>query len=272
MAREHPPVEAPANSIDEVVAALDDVIGWARDNDARLGYFAALYQKVTLQVREGIARGDFDDGERMERFDVIFANRYLQALIDVRDSVAPSHVWRFAFDAADAYWPIVLQHLLLGMNAHINLDLGIAAAQTMRGEHLDDLRGDFNRINAVLAALVDSVQEELAEVWMTLRLFNRFLGDINDELINFKMERARDEAWGAATRLAATPEAGWPAAIAAQDDKVLAVARMVRNPGLLLGTATHIVRLGEVQDVGRVIDILNRAWNEPARSDRMPVR
>lgn len=256
MAPEHPPVEAPATSVDEVVAALTEVIGWARDNDSRLGYFAALYRKVTVQVREGIARGDFDDGARMERFDVIFANRYLQALIDLRNGEAPSQVWRFAFDAADDYWPIVLQHLLLGMNAHINLDLGIAAAETMRGERVEDLRGDFDRINAVLAALVDSVQDELAEVWMTLRLFNHFLGDINDELINFKMERARDEAWGAAVRFADTLESGWPAAIAAQDAKVLEVARVVRKPGLLLGTATHIVRLGEVQDVGRVIDIL----------------
>ena len=165
-------------------------------------------------------------------------------------------MWGFAFDAAGQYWPIVLQHLLLGMNAHINLDLGIAAAQTMRGEPIEDLRGDFNRINAVLAGLVDSVQEQLAEIWMTLRLLNGVLGDIEDELINFSMEHARDEAWRAATRFAALPEAEWPAAIAAQDEKMLKIARVVRRPGVLLGTATHVVRLGEVQDVARVVDIL----------------
>ena len=38
--------------------------------------------------------------------------------------------WRVAFDAATKSKYLVLQQLLVGMNAHINLDLGIAAAET----------------------------------------------------------------------------------------------------------------------------------------------
>ena len=250
-----PPVET-ASSIDQVIDQLSAVIDWSRAAPSRLGYFAALYRKVTLQVRDGIAAGDFDDDPRMERFDVAFANRYLQALVDAANGVSPSRVWAFAFGATDDYWPIVLQHLLLGMNAHINLDLGIAAAQTMRGEPLEDLRDDFIRINAILAALVMDVQEELAEIWMTLRLLDSLLGDLQDGLINFSMEHARDEAWRTAVRFWNLPEADWPAATREQDGRLLPIASRVRRPGLLLGTVTHIVRLGEVQDVGRVVDIL----------------
>lgn len=257
MRRDTPLPASPATSIDEVVERLTAVVDWTRTTGSRLGYFAALYRKVTMSVRDGIRRGDFDDAARMERFDVNFANRYLQALVDVRHDTAPSEVWAFAFEAADEFWPIVLQHLLLGTNAHINLDLGIAAAQTMRGERLEELRDDFNRINAVLAALVDGVQGELAEVWLTLRLFDRFLGDVHDSLINFSMGHARDEAWRFAIRLANTPERDWPAAIHAQDGKVLRIARAVRRPGFLLGAAIRVVRLGEVQDVRRVIDIVS---------------
>ncbi len=69
-----------AKTIDEVIQQLEKIVGWARDNQGRLGYFAALYRKVTVKVKEGIADGFFKDAMRMERLDVIFANRYLEAL------------------------------------------------------------------------------------------------------------------------------------------------------------------------------------------------
>src|SRR5215510_8183603 len=108
-----PPVQSLPNSIDGVVDCLTDVVNWARESSSRLGYFAALYRKVTVRVREGIAKGQFENGARMEQLDVTFANRYLQALIDLRNGSMPSQVWAYAFESAQSYWPIVLQHLLL---------------------------------------------------------------------------------------------------------------------------------------------------------------
>src|SRR5262245_7464543 len=137
-------------SIDEVVDRLTSIIRWASDNNSRLGYFPALYRKVTIAVRDGIRRGVYDDAQRMERFDVAFANRYLDAFAAFRSGASLSSSWRLAFDSAADFWPIVLQHLLLGMNAHINLDLGIAAAATMRGHDLESIHADFDRINIVL--------------------------------------------------------------------------------------------------------------------------
>ena len=66
-----------ATDIDGVIQQLDVIIDWAHRHKSRLGYFAALYRKVTLKVKEGISEGFFEDGERMERLDVVFANRYL---------------------------------------------------------------------------------------------------------------------------------------------------------------------------------------------------
>lgn len=74
-----PPSNLKASTIDEVIASLDRIIEWSKRTKSRCGYFAALYRKVTCNVRDGIASGYFDDGERMERLDVIFANRYLEA-------------------------------------------------------------------------------------------------------------------------------------------------------------------------------------------------
>ncbi len=251
-----PTIDSTARTIDEVVERLTTIIDWSRESHSRLGYFAALYRKVTVSVGDGIDNDDFEDGARMERLDVTFANRYLQALIDQERGVAPTRVWSFTFESAEAYWPIVLQHLMLGMNAHINLDLGIAAAETMRGESLEELHADFDKINEILVSLVGGVQQELADVWLTLRLFNVLLGSVDDALIGFSMEGARDEAWRTAATFWGAPESEWPPMIRRQDDKMLSLARLIRQPGIVLGAVTRIVRLGEVRDIARVIDIL----------------
>lgn len=53
----------PAQTIDEVIAQLDETILRARQESCRLGFFAALYRNVTLKVREGISAGHFEDAK-----------------------------------------------------------------------------------------------------------------------------------------------------------------------------------------------------------------
>ena len=248
----------PAQTIDEVIAELDDIIAWSKANESRLGYFPALYRKVTIKIKEGIADGFFDDGPRMERLDVIFANRYLAALEAYRAGNSPSQCPLFAFVTAGEYWPIVLQHLLLGMNAHINLDLGIAAARAVEPSELEDLHPDFNKINGVLASLVGEVQNELAQIWPLARVFDRFLGSVDEKLINFSMEAARDLAWAAAKELSPLSPGEQEQRIMRMDGQVTALAGAIRSPGITLGIATKFIRLGEPRSVARTIEILSR--------------
>jgi hypothetical protein len=252
------PSVAEARSIDDVIAQLSAVIDWSVSAGSRTGYFAALYRAVTREVREGIREGRFDDPERMERFDVVFANRYLDALALHLRGERPGRCWAFAFAALEEYWPIVLQHLLLGMNAHINLDLGIAAAQVVRGEDPEVLHADFNRINTILASMIDQVQRNLAIVWPPLRILNRYLGSVDDQLIRFSMDRARDEAWRLAVRFSAMADSDWHAETELQDGRMLEIARLVRRPGPRFGIVSKVVRIGEVQHVGEVIGCLSR--------------
>lgn len=197
----------PAHHIDEVVQNLDRIINHSIANESRLGYFPALYRKVTLRVARGISQGQFEDCSRMERLDVLFANRYLEAFELYLQAKAVPASWQLAFDAAAEWWPIVLQHLLLGINAPINLDLAVAAAATSPGPVLPALKNDFNRINSILAARVDDVKEELTAVWPLLGLIDRVSGRSEDVLINFSMTKALDCAWQAAERLAAASPA-----------------------------------------------------------------
>jgi len=47
-----------AKNIDEVIQQLDNIIDWTLSDKNRLGYFAGLYRKVTLEVKEGITGGN----------------------------------------------------------------------------------------------------------------------------------------------------------------------------------------------------------------------
>lgn len=247
----------PAATIDEVIERLDEVIARARREGSRKGYFAALYRKVTASVRDGIRAGRFEDGARLERLDVIFANRYLEAVAAAERGEPPTRSWQVSFAAAPAWWPIVLQHLLLGMNAHINLDLGIAAARTAPGGELAALETDFNRINDVLAELTGGVKEELAMVWPRLRRLDRKAGRVDDRIVRFSITRAREHAWQLARRLAPLAPADQAAEIAAADRKVAKLGRLIWRPGPIARLKLGFIRLGERGTVPEIIELLS---------------
>src|SRR5258707_10577150 len=157
-------------TIDEVLTDLDQIIHRARDEKDRLGFFATLYRNVTIKVKEGIAGGLFEDGPRMEKLDVAFANRYLAALGSFRRGEQLSKCWLSSFRIAANWPPIILQHLLSGMNAHINFDLGIAAQSVAPGAQMASLKNDFNQINNILGGMVARVRTGIEGVspWINL--------------------------------------------------------------------------------------------------------
>lgn len=66
-------------SIADVLLELDLIITRCIATNNRAGYFAALYRRMTAAVKKGIATNAFEDGERMEKLDIIFAKRYIEA-------------------------------------------------------------------------------------------------------------------------------------------------------------------------------------------------
>ncbi|MFN0084063.1 MAG: DUF5995 family protein [Blastocatellia bacterium] len=246
-----------ANTIDEVIAQLTGIIDRSRRESDRLGYFAALYRKVTIRVKEGIEQGRFEDGPRMERLDVNFANRCLEACELHRRGEPATESWRVCFEAAGHWRPIILQHLLLGMNAHINLDLGIAAVETCPGDQLPPLQNDFDKINDVLAELVQPVQDELGGVSPWIGFLEKIDPRAGDAIVSFSMDRARVAAWNFAVKLNSLPPTLRAGAIQARDLDVAALGRLVRKPGrFLLPVGLLAIRLRESGDVPRVIDAL----------------
>src|SRR6476646_4354106 len=186
---------ATPQTIDEVLVELDLIIHQARETRDRLGYFAVLYRNVTIKVKEGIAAGLFEDGARMEKLDVTFANRYLTALDSFRRSQPLSRCWLVCFQLAGKWRPIILQQLLAGMNAHINFDLGIAAQAVAPGAELESLRNDFNVINGVLGGMIVKFRGYVVEVSPQIKFLDRIDPSAADAVVKSCLGKARTNAW-----------------------------------------------------------------------------
>ncbi len=249
-------------TINEVISALDTIVQRSYDNASRLGYFAALYRRVTCAVRDGIASGSFQNGPLMEQLDIVFASRYLDALATFQAGGTATRSWMLAFQGCNNGDLLILQQLLSGMNAHINLDLGLAAAQVSPGEELPQLKPDFDQINGVLASLVGAVASEIAAL-------SPLIGDLEKvglrsetSLVNFDITGARDAAWLTAERLAIEPASLHAVTIDGLDLAISIEGRAILYPPVG-GDGLKVIQQAECKDVRRVIEILSQGSGAP---------
>ncbi|APR86631.1 Hypothetical protein A7982_11980 [Minicystis rosea] len=249
-------------TIDGVVERLEEIIRRSVADHDRRGYFAALYNRVTLRVREGVRRGEFEDNARMERLDVIFANRYLAAYDGYARGERPTKPWQRAFEAAGRDGLFVIQHLLLGMTAHIMLDLGIAASEVAREGGLAALRRDYLHINDLLAAEVDTVEDQLVAIagrWQPglgamLDLVDRMAHRADESAASFLIDASRDRAWDFAVSLVDAPANTRPTVIDLHETAttLLSDAVMIDAP------LVSLIAGGSHRDVAENIRILAR--------------
>lgn len=247
---------------DEVLEALDDVVLRAREAASPVGYFATMYRAVTAKVREGITSGFFDDSARMDQLVGAFAGRYLAALRLFEAGQHATRSWELALQTTRSPRVLVLQQLLVGVNAHINLDLGIATAETAPGAALPTIRRDFDRINEILAMALEGMERAMVSISPCLALLDRLGGRHDDEVIRFSIEKARAGAWRFATELAPLDRGSWAGPIGARDARVAQVGRVVLNPGFPLTGGLAVIWVCEAKDVRRNIDVLSGA-DEP---------
>lgn len=245
------------NSIQEIIDELTQIIEAAKTNNDPAGYFAALYRKVTIRVRDGILNGEFEDNERMERLDVIFANRYLDAYHQYKTGNLPTQSWAIALKAAQNKKGIILQHLLLGMNAHINLDLGIAAVETIENADLKALKNDFYAINTILAEMVDDVQDRISKASPLFGVLDPLTGRLDEDLMNFSIGIARDGAWEFAENLHLARQQERADIIANRDFRIAVLAENLASPkNRWLRVVLRLIGWTEWSNTTRIIQVL----------------
>jgi hypothetical protein len=239
-------------TIDDVLRALDDVIAHGLAGRHRWTVFAALYKRMTLAVKRAIDRGEFDDGPRMSWFDAVFARRYFAPLMGyIRGEPVP-RAWQVAFEATAQGDHTALQLLLLGVNAHINLDLGFSVVEA--GLEPEPFHADFDRINAILAEELDRVQGVLDDVSPWLACIDRVMGRADERLGVFVLVRARAQAWTVATTAATKTAEERTAYEAEVDGKAARLGARIAAPGPVLGMLVKMIRWRESWTVGHLVE------------------
>ena len=242
--------------IGTVIEELDEIIAYAKREHWRIGYFAALYSHVTRAFDRAIRDDVFHDSQRIERLAVVFFDRFLDAVDDHRGGVPATQSWQIAFDAAERRRPIILTHLLLGMNAHINFDLGLAVADTVDAQEMPGFKDDYDRMNELLASLVGVVERDMSHFWPWLGWLHHVLGRVETGAINFSMRVAREVAWDHAGELVRMAPEEREQKVAAMDKGTRDLGWRILHPGALISAVTFLMRLEQHGTVPHIIDVL----------------
>ncbi len=189
---------------------------WEAANDRR-SIFLGCYAMMTGNMLDALEASRFADDVWVAHLLQHFAEYYFNALTlyEAQQPETPS-VWQLAHDAAQRDNVMTVQHLLIGVNAHINYDLIFAVAEllspdwaTFSAEQRAQRRADFDLVNAIIGETIDRVQDQILEArspW--LDVIDKLLGPVDEWLISEVISRWRDEVWQNAIRYveALTPD------------------------------------------------------------------
>jgi hypothetical protein len=193
----------------------------------------------------------------MNALDATFAQRYFDALnhyFHPDDYETPTSVWQWALAGNSYPDQIIFQHLLTGLNAHINLDLAVATT-TVAGEDLDSLRSDFNLINGLLASQVSGVLDQMVKISPGIATARKLIPNETGIVASLLM-RFRDASWSFAKTLHHDPDRNGTLDI--QDSWASVLATCYLHPRGAMGRIARWIGESESRNVARNIKVLDK--------------
>lgn len=248
-------------TIEEVLKKLDEIIIQCKEKESPAGYFACTYRAMTAQVLKGIQQKKFEDNPRMALLDLAFAQRYLEAWENYSKGRKCTNAWYIAFEACKNKNLLILQHIFLGMNAHINLDLGISAASIMPYRKINPLKKDFNHINTVIASINQKVQDSLNKICYPVNLIDKISNGNDNAVLDFAISKARETSWTTAVIASNTPLFLRESVIDIVDYAAAKVASQILSPEILTPALLKELKKCESSDVAENIEILGATKN-----------
>ncbi len=243
MSHSHPHLLLPA-----MLTSTSDVSTWLRTLEQqflsardRRGVFVTAYLTITEALESQCDAGGFHDPAWVREYLIAFAALYRDALRqdalarESDDDVLARNVpksWRVAFDAAYAGRGWVIQHLMLGVNAHINHDLALALLTAGIAQDRATRYADHTAVNQVLERSTLQLKTEVAIKWApVLQRLDQAAGTLDDEVTVFSISKARDHAWAMAVAIDATRGTPGESLLrAALNDQAAVLARLILAP------------------------------------------
>ncbi len=258
-------------TLDDSVRGIDQVVDWAIRADSHIGYFAALYKRITLAIQAAIDEGVFEDGDRIDQLGIVFSQRYfnsLNAYFYPDEYQGLTLPWGVSFVGDQNHKAIMLQHMMAGLNAHIVFDLGLATF-AIAGNSLDKLENDFHRVNALLCSQIPGILDVVEQLSPDLRWIRRLIPD-EVGLLKRALTKLRRGAWLFAIYMAMHPQnerektanhEAWTAAVGSW--YLDPSARWTPFPLLI-----RVIARRESRDVATNIRALEGIMNSPAKLNK----
>ena len=177
----------------DVLEKFDDVTELAIQDGEPFGYFSVIHHAATSAVFENIYR--FDNPGRLTEFTVLFAEAFFEAMRGYLSGwERPGWVGVFDKDLS------VMEHIELGINAHVVWDLGFTLAEI--GD-LPSFRHDFDVFHVVSLPVFPRAWEALDEIVPRARWLRRAA---TAPFWPWLFNHFRERSWTFAERLLAEPE------------------------------------------------------------------
>lgn len=182
---------------------------WQRSNDKRF-IFLRCYTMMTQNMHRGTLEGRFEDPTWVEQLLLRFAEYYFNALDAYeKDPERAPKVWKQAHDASRERKLHVLQHLFLGINAHINYDLVLSLYDglhvewpSLTEERRNIRKRDHEQVNDIISETIDAVQDEVIAVHSPMMAaVDKLMGRMDEWLLTQLISGWRGEVWHETMRL-----------------------------------------------------------------------
>jgi hypothetical protein len=181
---------------------------WEAAHDRR-AIFLGCYRLMTRNMLDAIEAGRFHDGLWVSQLLGRFANYYFAALdrFEQDESNTPP-VWKLAFEATRDEDVMTLQHLLLGVNAHINFDLVFSLCDLLQTEwaeatpkQREQRHADHELVNRIIGETTDVVQDQVVEQFSPWTdWLDKLLGPMDEWLTSRLISHWREDVWETAVR------------------------------------------------------------------------
>jgi hypothetical protein len=225
----------------ELIARMAGMLEPLQARGDQRQFFHATYLRTTIAVAGEIGCGGFIDTEWVERWDIVFAELYLDALEASLAGRRPPRPWAVAFGAPASLPP--LRHVLLGMNSHVNYDLPQALLAVISDEEFGDAaligrrEADHRAIDNVLSARVVAEEDELAAISGPAPRLDRLLRPLSRLGTRRFLREAREKVWANAIALSCARQQGpdaYSALLARLEERSAAKVAVLQAPGQVL--------------------------------------
>src|SRR5712691_1058827 len=241
-------IQSPFQSIEDAVQGFTQLEQIFYDRRDRRAIFVTAYLNITRAVKLRVEENWFQDNAWVTRYAVSFANLYRQALLAFERGDAESlpKAWKISFETSVNGTGLVMQDLVLGINAHINHDLSLALIEVSIDPERATRHQDHTAVNQVLQAATGLLTDRISSMFAPLlSILDHAFNPLDEALTSFSIEKARENAWVEAVALANAQSDQERAAIrGCLDDQSAVLARLILAPTapdpLLVSSLRHL--------------------------------